>query len=171
MSLGGNGETGPTEQEIALADVGKKRYLDYQSRFKPLEKSFLKRTAATDFTRDQAAGGANVDVRMAARGGNATGNPFATTDRTNAAVSATGLAAGSASTAVDSSDLRARTKMAAFGQGLANNSVIGTANAARNATRSAISNAKNDYAIRQGLYNGAGIVAGAYTRKEYGNGG
>ncbi len=168
MSIGGGGETKATAQETGLAQTSKKRYLDYQARFQPLEKAFLNRTAATEGTRGQAAGIANADVRIDAKGGNATGNPYATADRNIGAAQASGLSQGYASTAVDTQALGAKQKVISNGQGLASNYMAGTTNSAQNATRQALADAKNDYAISQGIHGGVGLAGGAYARHKYG---
>jgi len=165
MSGSGGNTPKPTESEKALTKVASERWDDYQTRFKPLEKDLIKKTEATGFKRDQAAGVANADVQIAAGGLNPTSNPVAIASRNNAVAGASGIAQAGGSQAVDNVDQAGKLKMAAFGEGLADNSVLGTANATRRATSKAISDAKYDYSIKQGLSQGLGIVAGAYTRK------
>jgi hypothetical protein len=161
---GGGGAPPPTAQEIALADRAEGQWEDYKTRFQPLIGEFASRTEATEQRRDQGKGLANTDVRIAAAGPNTTNDPIGTANKNNLVASASGLAAGSASTTVSSQDLGARLKLSAFGQGLADSSSQGLTQAAGNSTRLAIGQARNDYIRSQGVQGMFGTAAGAYTR-------
>lgn len=131
-----------TEQQKALAEVSRKRWDDYKTRFKPVESQFINeaRNIGGAADRHRMAATVSADVAQAAdrRLASAASNPNAVSDIAVARADAMSKGATAGVTGLREQRSGAMMKGAKFGQGLADSAVIGLSDTANRATESAI---------------------------------
>jgi len=167
----------PTASEKELARSGAQGFNDSQKRFVPLQNSFMKDAQTTQGERDMVSGETNADFAQAsktgardiattafARGGYARAANDLNTSANDTA-STVGNAQARAVQGADNAELKAYSKIAAFGHGLQDNANISLRSAARNEVGLALTRSKAKFREQQQLRDAAGAMAGALASK------
>jgi len=169
---GGSTDVKPTAEEKALATDAAVKFNDYQLRYVPLENSFISELTPSSGDVTRLRGSATTDVEQAAKGsdraavagsGGAFGQGRTVLTRAGMA-SNRGIARGMATAGADMSgrqqELAGKTKMAAFGRNLQNDTTLSLSNAARISSQAAINEVNGNVAARGNTMDMLGTAAG-----------
>jgi len=173
-------DPGPSQQEMALADVSSQQWNDYISRFRPAELALAKNAELTKGERAQVKGEVAADTAQAFKGltrstiaaGGAAGAQ-AGSGKTKLSIAADASAAGKAkgvgqSMAETGAEIDAQGRqlqIASFGRGVAQNVTANLSRGAQRATSLAIAASEAKFVRNATRMNLAGAVAGAASRK------
>lgn len=165
-----------TAQEKALEQASIKKHQSYVELFRPAEAKFIEQIKVTQGEREQIRGrvaadsaAANKETQKLTRGaqrarGAEAGSGASILAQAGASIK-TGTVRGKGVAAADQgavdAGLTGQVKAVAFGEGIAQDALINTAQGAERATRQIIADVENKNAIRANLIGAAGTVAGA----------
>ena len=158
-------ETTPqSEQEKTLAEVGAKKWNDYQKRYVPFEEGFKAQVNTMGDKAGELGAIANADVwqKFAPPAADAPLKQYAAAFDQQGGLAASAVPQAER-TALDSK-LRSQLKIAAYGRGLADQATVGMYKAGASATQTAISAARSKQEDRDAGLDAAGTLVGSVSR-------